>query len=151
MTDILHITDRERTQAAVIRALESARDEMDKRIEALTVELAEQRLRFVAAFGQEQERGWQPIETAPRDGTEFLMTNGVNVSSGQWFAGDNGTCDYDGAPNCDEKEAGWMDWSGGMQPDPTHWQPLPPPPTDKPIWDQLADIGASDPQAWDKP
>ncbi len=36
MTDILHITDRERTQAAVILALESARDEMAKRIEALT-------------------------------------------------------------------------------------------------------------------
>lgn len=68
---------------------------------------------------------WQPIETAPQDGREILMTNGVNVSSGQWFAGDNGTCDYDGAPNCDERDAGWMDWSGGMQPDPTHWMPLP--------------------------
>lgn len=40
MTDILHITDRERTQAAVILALESARDEMAKRIEALTADLA---------------------------------------------------------------------------------------------------------------
>jgi Protein of unknown function (DUF551) len=72
--------------------------------------------------------GWQPIETAPRDGTEILMTNGVDVSSGQWFSEYGGTFDRDGAPNCDERDAGWMDWSGGMQPDPTHWMSLPTPP-----------------------
>ena len=74
--------------------------------------------------------GWQPIETAPRDGTEILMTNGVDVSSGQWFSEYGGTYDQEGAPNGDERDAGWMDWIGGMQPDPTHWMPLPPPPTE---------------------
>ena len=72
--------------------------------------------------------GWQPIETAPRDGTEILMTNGVDVSSGQWFSEYGGTYDQEGAPNGDERDAGWMDWIGGMQPDPTHWMPLPSPP-----------------------
>ena len=72
--------------------------------------------------------GWQPIETAPRDGTEILMTNGVNVSSGQWFSEYGGTYDQEGAPNGDGCDDGWSDWSGGMQPDPTHWMPLPPPP-----------------------
>ena len=72
--------------------------------------------------------GWQPIETAPRDGTEILMTNGVDVSSGQWFSAYGGTCDQTGTPNGDDRDAEWMDWSGGMQPDPTHWMPLPPPP-----------------------
>ena len=72
--------------------------------------------------------GWQPIETAPRDGTEILMTNGVDVSSGQWFSEYGGTYDQEGAPNGDGCDAGWTDWSGGMQPDPTHWMPLPPPP-----------------------
>ena len=69
---------------------------------------------------------WQPIETAPRDGTEILMTNGVDVSSGQWFSEYGGTYDQEGAPNGDGCDAGWMDWSGGI-PDPTHWMPLPPP------------------------
>ena len=72
--------------------------------------------------------GWQPIETAPRDGTEILMTNGVNVSSGQWFSEYGGTYDQEGAPNGDGCDDGWSDWSGGMQPDPTHWMPLPSPP-----------------------
>src|SRR5690606_19030604 len=36
-----HITDRERAKDALIRTLESARDEMAKRIEALTAELLE--------------------------------------------------------------------------------------------------------------
>ena len=72
---------------------------------------------------------WQPIETAPEDGTEILMTNGVDVSSGQWFSEYGGTFDQDGAPNGDEIDAGWMDWSGGMQPEPTHWMPLPPAPS----------------------
>lgn len=43
---ITQITDRERTQAAVILALESARDEMEKRIAVLQAELAEYRLQY---------------------------------------------------------------------------------------------------------
>ena len=75
---------------------------------------------------------WQPIEMAPKDGAEIIMSNGKDVSAGSWFNGSDGTCDRDGAPNCDEQDAGWMDWSGGMLPEPTHWMPLPPPPHQEP-------------------
>lgn len=119
---ITNITDRERTQAAVIQALESARDEMAKRIEA---------------------QQWQPIETAPKGGclVDILMPGGRR------WAG----CHYDAI--CDQwRNIGPSGHMVTVRADyPTHWMPLPPPPTDKPIWDQLADIGASDPQAWDKP
>ena len=74
---------------------------------------------------------WLPIETAPKDGTEIIMSNGKDVSAGSWFKGHDGTYDRDGAPNCDEKDACWMDWSGGMLPEPTHWMPLPPAPQPK--------------------
>lgn len=65
---------------------------------------------------------WQPIETAPKDGTWLLL--------GQFS--DSDTDDY-----C-HGVAHWHDggWTDGYQPDwywrgafePTHWQPLPEPP-----------------------
>jgi len=126
MTDILHITDRERTQAAVILALESARDEMSARIPQ-----------------------WLPIETAPRDEAQIILANGSTVSVGGWVSDVDQGAEYEGQLG----NAGWwaIEWPGPDAPKPTHWMPLPPPPADKPIWDQLAEIGASDPQAWDKP
>jgi hypothetical protein len=59
---------------------------------------------------------WRDIESAPRDHTEILLSNGEHVSSGAWFTGE------------DDHEAQWMDWSGGMLPEPTHWMPIPPAP-----------------------
>lgn len=113
---ITNITDRERTQAAVILALESARDEMSARIEALTAELAEARLQFVAAFGQmEAQYPCSIIEADFNTYTVLLqMTGDYRVRSG-----------------------------------PHLLVPLPIPTKATPIWDQLADIGASDPQAWE--
>lgn len=61
--------------------------------------------------------GWQPIETAPKDGTQIIIA----------VAGD-------------EYEPGWAWWSAlrrawfipntsiAYQMEPTHWMPLPPPP-----------------------
>jgi len=87
---------------------------------------------------------WQPIETAPRDGTEILLGRaseeeddpGVSVP-GYWQAGYEDGIDYMG---CDD---GFVDshhqtFHGGRSfgaeshryapNQPTHWMPLPPPP-----------------------
>jgi hypothetical protein len=54
---------------------------------------------------------WQPIETAPKDGTEVLLTNGEYKRAGYWATRINA-------------------WSIDMVPPikaPTHWAPLPEP------------------------
>lgn len=61
---------------------------------------------------------WQPIETAPRDGSQFL---GYHLSddhyTGDWFA----LVDYSGDPTWP-----WSDFEGNHPPSfLTHWMPLP--------------------------
>lgn len=80
--------------------------------------------------------GWQPIETAPRDGTAVLVMrdiwpgtpsgraeecNGHNTYVAAWWAGEN---DGRGAWVC------YMDavCDPHCPVDPTHWMPLPPAP-----------------------
>lgn len=62
-------------------------------------------------------RGWQPIETAPRDGTEFLAcwAKGGTHAIVAWTEG-----------------MGWTDANSddGFLVPPTHWQDLPAPPED---------------------
>lgn len=69
---------------------------------------------------------WQPIETAPTDGSEIICwpairrkVNGVTPSAvGAWLNTRGGPC--------------WVDMSVGHHNGfwkPTHWTPLPPPPT----------------------
>lgn len=78
--------------------------------------------------------GWMPISTAPGDGTEILLSNGEVVAQGNWLHAEpyiKERRDIDGRyVDQDEFDGydGWIDQTGGMQPDPTHWQPLPPPP-----------------------
>jgi hypothetical protein len=77
---------------------------------------------------------WQPIETAPKDGTEVMLSNGEIVSQGRWCSIDpyiREQRDLEGRYiDQDESDGfdGWLDSSGGMQPDPTDWQPMPAPP-----------------------
>ena len=61
--------------------------------------------------------GWQPIETAPKDGTRVILGN-PNNPYGEW-------------PFMGEFDAGkWRIHIDGQTIDPTHWMPLPePPPT----------------------
>lgn len=79
--------------------------------------------------------GWMPIETAPRDGSQIMLSNGVNVSQG-WYV--NEPCgtevfrDEEGR-YLDEKYhegyQGFLDCEGGMLPEPTHWMSVPTPPS----------------------
>lgn len=75
---------------------------------------------------------WQPIETAPKDGTEIILRKGVRVTAGAWIewtkseAEFHSTGAYLGNYEYDSG-ASWSSWDGGFCDDdhPTHWQPLP--------------------------
>lgn len=56
---------------------------------------------------------WQPIETAPRDGTEVLLHQSRWVTIGCFDPDDN---------------SWWCVEGGEIEPD--HWQPLPAPPSE---------------------
>lgn len=82
--------------------------------------------------------GWRTIDSAPLDGTEIILRKGDRVTSGayiEWteteshFHGSTGV--YLGVTECDSG-ADWQSWDGGFCKDdaPTHWQPLPAPPTE---------------------
>lgn len=81
---------------------------------------------------------WRPIETAPKDGTEIILRRGARVGCAAWYEWQkraseyhsNGT--YLGEFVTDEGAS----WSIGLDGDgwdgdkaPTHWMPLPEPPT----------------------
>ena len=55
------------------------------------------------------DMSWQPIDTAPKDGTRFLFSNdhiiGIGFYINNWFATDS--------------------WGGSTNTCPTHWMPLP--------------------------
>jgi hypothetical protein len=67
---------------------------------------------------------WQPIETAPKDGTHIILfwpyvTDEGHVTSGYWYLPGEGEI------------AGWHSWDvNGYATPPTHWMPLPAPPLD---------------------
>lgn len=80
---------------------------------------------------------WREISTAPMDGTEIILRRGSRVTAGAWTdwskseATFNSRGDYLGQEEYDSG-AQWCSWDGGFCEDdgPTHWQPLPEPPTE---------------------
>lgn len=68
---------------------------------------------------------WQPIETAPRDGTTFIATDGNEVEPvyyvrySHWSVGEY---DLRYSSRQEGEESLWFN--------PTHWMPLPKPPED---------------------
>jgi len=78
---------------------------------------------------------WQPIETAPKDGTAILLHGDGRTTLGNWCApSDTPTIKYqDGfapEPEWEEFEPFWASWDGGFTEEhpATHWMPLPAPP-----------------------
>lgn len=69
------------------------------------------------------ETGWRPISTAPKDGTQILAFARAEpvfefMAVAQWAEANEALGSV----------AGWF-WPYAIRP--THWQPLPPPPTPK--------------------
>lgn len=79
-------------------------------------------------------KSWMDIAMAPKDGTDILLSNGVEVAEGRWVHEEPYVRErrdaYGRYIDQDESDGfdGWIDWSGGMRPEPTHWMPKPPPP-----------------------
>ena len=74
--------------------------------------------------------GWQPIETAPKDGNFVLVCSGLNVGVGlfsAWTRDERGlVMGFEEDPDQDSYRDRW-EWaaSGEIDPEPTHWMPLP--------------------------
>lgn len=67
--------------------------------------------------------GWHPIATAPKGGTNIILSDGSLVSEGGWIS----AADQGAEPEEEFRiAAGW--WSLETIEHPTHWQPLPSPP-----------------------
>lgn len=68
---------------------------------------------------------WQPIKTAPKDGSEILLAHANSVWVDQWIP----STSYEvrnGEGGC------WMMCDQWTTPEiPSHWMPLPEPPTSK--------------------
>jgi hypothetical protein len=71
-----------------------------------------------------ESNSWQPIDTAPKDGTEILLLTGHGMKIGAW---------YDDFYSKKPKPYWtWWDYSKIImrRNQPTHWQPLPKMPSD---------------------
>ena len=82
--------------------------------------------------------GWQPIETAPKDGRVLWL--GYYNAHGNWRTLRGEWVSADQIAECWEEEAepGWYETAveaedppNAWATSPTHWRPLPKPPTDK--------------------
>lgn len=99
------------------------RDYIEALIEGDAVAIASCRASFVAWRDAERlvraelaKRQWQPIETAPKDGAVVdLWCYGGRVTNCRWS----------------KATQQFHAWGGTILTEPTHWMPLPDPPTEK--------------------
>lgn len=92
--------------------------------------------RMEAAVAAYLAAQWQPIETAPRDGTEVILRRDDRVTSGCWTEWTETEAEYHATTgvylgqSIQGGGACWSSWDGGFvdEEPPTAWQPLPEPP-----------------------
>lgn len=130
----------------MIGAMRKRIAELESELEAVGAGGVSGPLMGIAAPPTAQAEGWMPIETAPKDGTHILLHapacehEGAPVQArttyGHWRApSDTPRIKYqDGfapEPEWEDFEPFWASWDGGFTEEhpPTHWMPLPPPPT----------------------
>ena len=101
--------------AAELRRQHTRIAELESELEAIGAGGVSGPLMGRAAPPTAQAEGWRPISTAPRDGTEVLAdTSGLGRVVVYW----------------DDEESQWGTGLGYLDRGaPTHWMPLPPPPT----------------------
>ena len=71
---------------------------------------------------------WQPIETAPRDGTLVILGSNKEVGEGSYVKYSGGGHKVDGWVLSTDHHGLDHYYADIMQHPPTHWMPLPPPP-----------------------
>lgn len=102
------ITDADRT--AAIRFMVDRPDNVSRQVDDLEARFAAHREAALLV--------WQPIDTAPRDGTDILVADHEAVTSAFW-----GVHNPDVSPRLHR-----YGWVGQVDFAPTHWMPLPKPP-----------------------
>lgn len=91
---------------------------------------------------------WLPIDSAPRDGTKVLMVKVGFVPAVAWWDSERQSFDYVEACTFAEYEHWQAYLDMDCRWDPTHWMPLPPPPSDTDDLDaQLSPESLADVQA----
>ena len=86
---------------------------------------AQAALAAIEAQGWMVVQGWQPIESAPKDGTSILAcVSGYVPSQVQWVEFD-GVGKWSDDPEMFMEEYHFRAYFSGTAYDPTHWMPLP--------------------------
>lgn len=70
---------------------------------------------LIRAIQEDAAPQWQPIDTAPKDGTDLIVLERAEVKMAKCFAPPLGSGD-------------WLGEEGYLFSTPTHWMPLPKPP-----------------------
>lgn len=105
----------------------------DKNGEKVALTTRPELFRALERSSEQAAHGWQPIETAPRDGTQVLlwaeaweMTWGIQIGSfeGEKWRTSEGTVD-DNGPDFDPEADVDDDFDCDENAGPTHWMPLP--------------------------
>ena len=94
-------------------------------------EMTEKDTQLVAGLASDLNRelgAWQPIETAPKDGSMVLLSDGTYVDAGFYHDGSGCYGHRGGAGFFCEEDRGNLLTASNFQA--THWMPLPPPPSE---------------------